>query len=84
LVIASHSTELIRKMCNRALLLEHGNMTAYGDVTEVIDVYERRVREQKSLEANAAAKTGHAASRLSPCCAAEASPLANDRRGRGW
>jgi ABC-type polysaccharide/polyol phosphate transport system ATPase subunit len=55
LVIASHSVELIRKMCNRALLLEHGNVSAYGDVDEVIDLYERRVWEQKSLEANAAA-----------------------------
>lgn len=55
LVIASHSTELIRKMCNSALLLEHGNVVAYGDVSEVLELYECRVKEQQRLATGEAA-----------------------------
>jgi homopolymeric O-antigen transport system ATP-binding protein len=39
LVIASHSEELIRSTCNRALLLETGSVVATGGVDEVIDAY---------------------------------------------
>jgi ABC-type polysaccharide/polyol phosphate transport system ATPase subunit len=61
LVIASHSTELIRKMCNSALLLEHGTAIAYGDVSEVLELYESRVREQQRLAAeDAAPESAHA------------------------
>ena len=44
LVIASHSNELIKKLCNKALLLEHGKIKAFGEVNEVIAFYEKNSR----------------------------------------
>jgi lipopolysaccharide transport system ATP-binding protein len=39
LVIASHSQELIRNTCNRALWLEHGRIKMDGTAAEVCDAY---------------------------------------------
>lgn len=42
LVIASHSEALIRQLCTKALLLEHGNAIVYGDIDEVLYTYKQR------------------------------------------
>jgi homopolymeric O-antigen transport system ATP-binding protein len=42
LVLASHSEELIRSMCNRVLLLEAGRVATVGSVDDVIATYRRR------------------------------------------
>jgi len=39
LVLASHSPDLIREFCDRALVLHQGNGTIYSDVNEALDVY---------------------------------------------
>ncbi|MEA1938225.1 MAG: ABC transporter ATP-binding protein [Pseudomonadota bacterium] len=39
LVMASHSDEIIREYCDTALLLDHGNVRAFGDVEDVLDEY---------------------------------------------
>ncbi len=39
LVLASHSDELIHKLCNKAALLEKGRIVAFGDVDEVFKKY---------------------------------------------
>ena len=39
LVLASHSTDLIREFCDRALVLHGGNGTFYSDVDEALDIY---------------------------------------------
>lgn len=39
LVIASHSRQLIKDLCNKAILLEHGKIKAYGDVDSVFEQY---------------------------------------------
>lgn len=39
LVIASHSTELIREVCNRTLLLHDGVGQVYADVNEGLELY---------------------------------------------
>ena len=39
LVLASHSPELIREFCDRALVLHRGNGTIYSDVNEALEVY---------------------------------------------
>lgn len=39
LVLASHSPELIREFCDRALVLHQGHGTLYADVNEALDVY---------------------------------------------
>jgi homopolymeric O-antigen transport system ATP-binding protein len=39
LVLASHSTELLRKWCNRGIFLQHGRIAAHGDINDVIAAY---------------------------------------------
>lgn len=39
LVLASHSRDLIERICNKALWLEHGREAAFGPVSEVCDAY---------------------------------------------
>jgi ABC-type polysaccharide/polyol phosphate transport system ATPase subunit len=39
LVLASHSQELLRKWCNRGLLLQQGRVVSFGPIDEVIATY---------------------------------------------
>ena len=39
LVLASHSPDLIREFCDRALVIHEGNATVYDDVNEALEVY---------------------------------------------
>lgn len=43
LVLASHGDQTIRKLCNRALLLEHGQVIADGEPDGVLATYRQRV-----------------------------------------
>lgn len=40
LVIASHSTAMLRQWCNKGMLLEHGKLVAYGPLESVAARYE--------------------------------------------
>jgi ABC-type polysaccharide/polyol phosphate transport system ATPase subunit len=42
-VVASHNLKLVRRLCNRALLLERGQIVADGDVAHVISEYRARI-----------------------------------------
>ena len=42
IVLASHSPNLLKTMCNTAILLEHSKMVAYGDVNQILDLYARK------------------------------------------
>lgn len=46
LVLATHSIDLLRRFCNRLILLDKGQITAIGDPEEVLDIYFRNVSEQ--------------------------------------
>lgn len=39
LLLASHSPDMIKQMCNRAILLERGKIVAQGSVEDVIEAY---------------------------------------------
>jgi homopolymeric O-antigen transport system ATP-binding protein len=39
LVLASHSTDLLRTWCNRGVLLQHGRIAAQGNVNDVVAAY---------------------------------------------
>jgi ABC-type polysaccharide/polyol phosphate transport system ATPase subunit len=41
LVLASHGEGLIRNMCNKAILMDRGRISAQGSVDEVLDAYAR-------------------------------------------
>jgi homopolymeric O-antigen transport system ATP-binding protein len=47
MVLASHSDDLIRRMCNRAILLDHGRILADGPATDVIEMYMRMNKEEQ-------------------------------------
>jgi len=42
LLFVSHAPGLVRKMCDRAIWLDHGEMMMYGRIKEVFDAYEGR------------------------------------------
>jgi ABC-2 type transport system ATP-binding protein len=39
MVLASHSNKVLRELCNKALMLEHGKLKAIGTVEEVLEIY---------------------------------------------
>jgi ABC-type polysaccharide/polyol phosphate transport system ATPase subunit len=41
LIIASHSTSMLRKWCNKGLLLEQGKVAAQGSIEDVVSQYEK-------------------------------------------
>ncbi len=51
LVVASHSRGLIRQLCNKAILLEHGQITAAGSVDEIFDIYYPELNEKQKEKA---------------------------------
>ena len=40
-IFVSHSSELVREVCNKALILHDGIMKMFGEVGEVVETYER-------------------------------------------
>src|SRR5690606_28382025 len=50
LVLASHSNKVLREICNKGLLLEHGKIQAYGDLDDVIAAYKTRTQGRSLLQ----------------------------------
>jgi ABC-type polysaccharide/polyol phosphate transport system ATPase subunit len=46
MVLASHSEELIRQMCNRAILLKQGRVVADGPTEDVLDLYTQMNKDE--------------------------------------
>ena len=46
-LFVSHSLEQVKRICNRAILLERGNLIADGDINEVGDIYEAKINDEK-------------------------------------
>jgi ABC-type polysaccharide/polyol phosphate transport system ATPase subunit len=46
-VLASHSEDLIRKMCNRAILLDHGRVALDGPTDDVLEIYGRMSKDER-------------------------------------
>jgi ABC-type polysaccharide/polyol phosphate transport system ATPase subunit len=46
MVLASHSDDLIRQMCNRVILLDHGRVLADGPTTDVLEMYTQMNKEE--------------------------------------
>lgn len=40
-LFVSHSTDQVRRLCNKAIILEKGSVVASGEVNEVADIYDR-------------------------------------------
>ena len=44
-LFVSHSLAQVKRLCNKAILLEHGQLIAHGDIDEVADIYEKKLDE---------------------------------------
>lgn len=42
-LFVSHSLAQVQRLCNKGILLEHGEMLAYGDIDEVAEMYQAKV-----------------------------------------
>lgn len=45
-LFVSHNTAQVRRLCTKAILLDHGKIIANGDVNEVCDIYDERVKSK--------------------------------------
>lgn len=43
-LFVSHNIEQVKSICNKALILEHGKLVTYGDMTEVVARYEEMIK----------------------------------------
>lgn len=39
-LFVSHSLEQVKRLCNKAMILDHGRLIAYGDIDEVAPIYQ--------------------------------------------
>lgn len=46
-LFVSHNIEQVKSICDKAILLEHGQIIAQGDVEDVIPVYEEKTNKKK-------------------------------------
>jgi ABC-2 type transport system ATP-binding protein/lipopolysaccharide transport system ATP-binding protein len=61
IVVASHSPGLIRRMCDKVVLLEHGRIALVGDTDAVLNDYQARTNAQ-GMRTSSAAVSGRATS----------------------
>lgn len=45
-LFVSHSLEQVKRLCNKAMILDHGQMKAFGDIDEVAEIYQKMIEEQ--------------------------------------
>ena len=51
-LFVSHNIDQVKAICNKAILLEHGNIIASGDVNEVAAIYEEKTAKPKGKSNN--------------------------------
>ena len=44
-LFVSHSLEQVKRLCNKAILLEHGELIAQGDIQEVAAIYDSMLND---------------------------------------
>lgn len=42
-LFVSHNLDQVKRICNKAMILEHGKMKAFGDIDEIAPVYEEMI-----------------------------------------
>lgn len=45
-LFVSHSLDQVKRLCNKAMILEQGKLTAFGDTSEVADIYMKLIDEK--------------------------------------
>lgn len=44
-LFVSHSLQQVKRLCNKAILLEHGQLIAHGDIEDVAAIYEKKLND---------------------------------------
>ncbi len=55
-ILASHNAKLVKRICNKGLVLNGGRVQFYGDVDEALDVYKTQVKASKPAKSGATKK----------------------------
>lgn len=42
-LFVSHSLAQVKRLCNKAIILEHGQLIAKGDIEDVVEIYEKKI-----------------------------------------
>lgn len=50
-LFVSHSIEQVRAICDKAILLEHGEIIAQGDIEDVIPIYNQKTKKKPTKKA---------------------------------
>ncbi|MEJ0009683.1 MAG: ATP-binding cassette domain-containing protein [Alphaproteobacteria bacterium] len=53
LVMASHSPDIVRNLCNKGLLLEHGEVKYFGDIEQALAIYQGQPLPPQLVTGNA-------------------------------
>lgn len=48
-LFVSHSLAQVQRICNKAMILDHGQMVAFGDVDEIAELYTQMTEEPDSM-----------------------------------
>lgn len=46
-LFVSHSLEQVKRICDKAIMLEHGTVIAHGDVMDVANIYNEKLQQKK-------------------------------------
>jgi len=57
-VLVTHDMEWVREYCNRAVLIEHGQIAFEGDPDEVVAMHRQHTEEEKKHKAAEARAAG--------------------------
>lgn len=49
MLLASHSTDMLRRWCGKAMLLERGRLIAFGPIDDVLSLYEGMPKQQHRI-----------------------------------
>ncbi|MBQ1843359.1 MAG: ABC transporter ATP-binding protein [Lachnospiraceae bacterium] len=44
-LFVSHSLDQVRRICNKAMILDHGHLKAFGDINDIAPIYEQMTKE---------------------------------------
>jgi len=52
-LFVSHSLEQVKRICDKAIILEHGTIIAKGDVEDVAEIYQTKIKSKKKRKKKA-------------------------------
>jgi ABC-type polysaccharide/polyol phosphate transport system ATPase subunit len=51
IILASHSNQLLKKICNKGMILDKGKIAAYGEINTIVHKYENNSFQEQKLAA---------------------------------